>query len=58
MKDLSDLITETNLYMKENTEDNLNAVLLKDIGLYCTNMLRVSFFLVSFILFLLNCCYI
>ncbi len=42
MKDLADLITDTNLYMNGNNLANLNAVLLKEIGLYCTNLLRVS----------------
>ena len=42
MKDLADLITDTNLYMKGNNLANLNAVLLKEISLYCTNLLRVS----------------
>ncbi len=42
MKDISDLITETNSYMKNNSLASLNAVLLKEIGIYCTSMLRVS----------------
>lgn len=41
MKDIADLITETNLYMKNNSSNNLNAVLLKEIALYCTNLFRV-----------------
>lgn len=42
MKELADLITDTNLYMNNNNVASLNPLILKEIGVYATTILRVT----------------